>query len=186
MITLVLSDVVGNPLDVIASGPTVPDASTWQDAWAVVAKYDLASSLPAAVIARLESGRSSRLAETPKQGDIIFDTVQTVVVGDNRVAAEAACARAEALGAHALLLSTFVEGEAGTIGKVAVALGQGGGRKRSAGIRTGLPCVWRRNNRHARRSARTRWAQPGSGIGGSSCVERRAAHHGRCPCHRRQ
>lgn len=122
LITLALSDVIGSPLDVIASGPTVPDASTWAEAWAVVEKYDLAAKLPPAVIARLQAGIAGAIADTPKAADPAFATTQNVIVADNRVAAEAALAQARALGYHALLLTTYVEGEAAHVAKVAVAL----------------------------------------------------------------
>jgi glycerate 2-kinase len=122
LVTLVLSDVVGSPLDVIASGPTVPDRSTWADAWAVVARYDLEQRLPATVLARLQAGARGELPDTPKSGDPIFINVRTVIVGDNRVAAEAARQRATELGYHALLLTTFVEGEAREVARVTAAL----------------------------------------------------------------
>lgn len=122
LITLVLSDVVGSPLDVIASGPTVPDTSTWREAWAIVEKYDLSPKLPAAIVRRLQAGRAGDIPDTPKAGDPVFAHAHTVVVADNRVAAEAAQRRAEELGFHTLLLSTFVEGEAREVAKVAVAL----------------------------------------------------------------
>ncbi|HAJ34230.1 MAG TPA: glycerate kinase [Chloroflexi bacterium] len=122
LVTLVLSDVVGSPLDVIASGPTVPDPSTWDDAWAVVTKYDLAPRLPAAVLARLQAGVRGELPETPKPGDPIFANARCVIVGDNYMAARAASQRAAALGYHTLLLTTFVEGEACEVAKVVAAL----------------------------------------------------------------
>jgi len=122
LVTLVLSDVVGSPLDVIASGPTVPDSSTWADAWAVVEKYALAEALPAAVMARLRAGVRGEVPDTPKAGDPIFDRATTQIVGDNRVAALAACRRAQELGYHALLLTTYVEGEAREVAKLTVAL----------------------------------------------------------------
>ncbi|MFO7633233.1 MAG: glycerate kinase, partial [Caldilinea sp.] len=122
LVTLVLSDVVGSPLDVIASGPTVPDSSTWADAWAVVERYGLQPRLPAAVLDRLEAGRRGELPDTPKAGDPLFGGAYTLVVGDNRVAALAACHCAEALGYHTLLLTTFVEGEAAEVAKMAAAL----------------------------------------------------------------
>ncbi len=122
LITLALSDVIGSPLDVIASGPTVPDASTWADAWAVVEKYDLAEKLPPAIVARLRAGVAGAIADTPKNGDPAFAKTQNVIVADNRVAADAALAKARALGYHTLLLTTYVEGEAAHVAKVAVAL----------------------------------------------------------------
>lgn len=122
LITLALSDVIGSPLDVIASGPTVPDASTWVDAWAVVEKYELVNKLPPAIIARLRAGLAGTIADTPKADDPAFATTQNVIVADNRVAAEAALARARTLGSNTLLLTTYVEGEAAHVAKVAVAL----------------------------------------------------------------
>ena len=122
LITLVLSDVVGSPLDVIASGPTVPDPTTWADAWAVVEKYGLERQLPASVICRLQAGLAGELPDTPGPGDRIFTRSQVVVVGDNRLAAQAALRQAQAQGYNALLLTTFVEGEARTVAEVVAAL----------------------------------------------------------------
>lgn len=122
LITLVLSDVVGSPLDVIGSGPTVPDPSSWQDAWAVVEKYGLAERLPTTIRQRLQDGLAGKLADTPKAEDPVFATTQTLIIADNRIAALAAKAEAERSGYHTLLLSTFVEGEAGEVAKVACAL----------------------------------------------------------------
>ncbi|MFN8442158.1 MAG: glycerate kinase [Caldilineaceae bacterium] len=122
LITLVLSDVVGSPLDVIGSGPTVADPSSWQDAWAVVEKYGLADRLPATIRQRLQDGLAGKLADTPKADDSVFTTTQTLIIADNRIAALAAKAEAERIGYHTLLLSTFVEGEAAEVAKVACAL----------------------------------------------------------------
>lgn len=122
--SLVLSDVVGSPLDVIASGPTVPDRSTWTEAWQIVQRYGLEPVLPAAVTQRLRAGLAGLLPDTPAAGDPLFDRCQTVVVADNGRAAQAAAAQAEALGFNAALLSTFVEGEAREVARVVVALGR--------------------------------------------------------------
>jgi hydroxypyruvate reductase len=122
LVTLVLSDVVGSPLDVIASGPTVPDPSTWEDAWHIVVKYDLVERLPAAIVSHLQAGLAGTLADTPKPGDPVFARNLVAVVGDNRVAALAAIRAAQALGYNSLLLSTFVEGEAKEVALVAAAL----------------------------------------------------------------
>jgi hydroxypyruvate reductase len=122
--SLVLSDVVGSPLDVIASGPTVPDGSTWAGAWEIVQRYGLEPVLPAAVAQRLRAGRDGRLPDTPKAGDPAFERCQTAVVADNAVAAEAAAVTARTLGFDARVLSTYVEGEAREVARIVVALGR--------------------------------------------------------------
>jgi hydroxypyruvate reductase len=122
VISLILSDVVGDPLDVIGSGPTSPDPTTYADAWAVLKHYQLIDRAPQPVLTRLQSGLDGTLPETPKQDDAIFGRVQNVIVGSNRLAAEAAVARAREQGLNTLLLSTFVEGEAREVARVAVAL----------------------------------------------------------------
>lgn len=122
--SLVLSDVVGSPLDVIASGPTVPDRSTWAEAWEIVQRYGLEPALPTPVVQRLRDGAAGRLPDTPKADDAGFDRCQTVVVADNALAAEAAQTAARGQGFNAQVLSTFVEGEAREVARVAVALGR--------------------------------------------------------------
>jgi len=124
VISLILSDVIGSPVDVIASGPTAPDASTWADAWAVVEKYRLHAQLPAAVRKRLLAGLAGQLPDTPKPGDPLFERVQNIIVGDNAIAAEAALAAAQAHGFTASILSTFVQGEAREVARVFVAMGR--------------------------------------------------------------
>ena len=125
VVALILSDVVGDPLDVIASGPTAPDPTTFSDAWDVVERRRLDESLPPGVRRRLRDGVEGRLPETPKPGDDLFARVTNVIVGSNRLAALAAAEAARALGYETLLLSTFVEGEAREIARVAAALGRG-------------------------------------------------------------
>jgi glycerate 2-kinase len=116
--TLILSDVVGSPLDVIASGPTVPDTSSWEDAWRIVERFGIAGRLPPAIRARLEVGRAGQLLDTPKPGDPLFDRVQNVLVGSNMQAAQAALEAARNEGCMALLLSTYLQGEAREVGRV--------------------------------------------------------------------
>jgi glycerate 2-kinase len=122
VIGLVLSDVVGDPLDVIASGPTAPDPTTFGNAWAVFERHGLLGRLPEAVRGRLRAGLEGAVPETPKPGDPLFDRVHNTVVGSNRLAAEAAVEAARRQGLHGLLLSTFVEGEARQVARVAAAL----------------------------------------------------------------
>ncbi|TME32132.1 MAG: DUF4147 domain-containing protein, partial [Chloroflexi bacterium] len=83
LVTLVLSDVVGNPLDAIASGPTVADTSTFADAAAVFDRYALWDLVPTSVIERLRAGLAGRIADTPKPGDSVFERTVVAVVGSN-------------------------------------------------------------------------------------------------------
>jgi glycerate 2-kinase len=122
VLALVLSDVVGSPLDVIASGPAAPDPSTFADACAVLDRYALWERVPPAVAAHLRAGRGGAVPETPKPGAPELARVRHVIVGDNAQAAVAAVAQARALGLEALLLSTYVEGEAREVGRVLAAL----------------------------------------------------------------
>ena len=122
VVALILSDVVGSPLDVIASGPTVPDTTTFADALAIVERYGIRDTIPLSIRHHLEAGAAGEIPDTPKRGDPALARVQNVIVADNAVAAQAAVARAEALGFHTLLLSTYVEGEAREVARVAAAL----------------------------------------------------------------
>ncbi|MCZ7538655.1 MAG: glycerate kinase [Anaerolineae bacterium] len=122
VLALIVSDVVGSPLDVIASGPTVADSSTFQDAWDVLARYDVLEQTPPSIRRHLERGLAGEAPETVKPGDPALERVRNVIVADNALAAEAAEARARALGFNTLLLSTYVEGEAREVGRVLAAL----------------------------------------------------------------
>lgn len=122
---LLLSDVVGDPLDVIASGPTAPDPTTWADALGVLERRGLLGAVPFAVRRHLESGLAGEIPETPKPGDPLFSTVVNVLVGSCRLAAEAAADQAREIGYRTLLLTTFVEGEAREVVRVAVAMARG-------------------------------------------------------------
>jgi glycerate 2-kinase len=122
VLTLILSDVVGDPLDVIASGPTSPDPTTFADAWAALERHSLVETMPPAICDYLRAGLRGEAADTPKPSDTLFERVQNVIVGSNRQAAQAAVTRAQQLGFNALLLSTFVEGEARQVAHVAAAL----------------------------------------------------------------
>jgi hydroxypyruvate reductase len=122
IVSLLLSDVVGNPLDVIASGPTVPDTDTFDDAYAVLCKYDIVNDVPQNIVTRIRAGMAGDLPDTPKLGDAIFGRVQNVVVGSNAIAAQAAQGAAQEMGFNTLLLSTYIEGEASQVAQVAAAI----------------------------------------------------------------
>ncbi|MBC8509957.1 MAG: glycerate kinase [Chloroflexi bacterium] len=116
VISLILSDVIGDPLDVIASGPTVPDPTTFADALDVIEKYKLAQDMPASILAYLWSGAAGEILETPKEDDPILKRTQNIIVGNNLKAARAARDCAQREGFHALLLTTRLKGEARQIG----------------------------------------------------------------------
>ena len=118
LITLVLSDVVGDSLDVIASGPTVPDTSTFADCLEILRKYRLFDTVPVAIRRHLEAGVSGAIPETPKPGDAVFSRTQTVIVGRNLQALEAASRQATALGYQPLILSSAIEGETREVARV--------------------------------------------------------------------
>jgi len=122
VVTLMLSDVVGSPLDVIASGPTVADPTTFEDALSVLRRYGIVEHVPESIRRHMERGLVGDIPDTPKRGDVIFERVQNVIIADNAIAAEAARDRAATLGYNTLLLSTFVEGEAREVGQVVAAL----------------------------------------------------------------
>jgi hydroxypyruvate reductase len=124
IVTLVLSDVVGDPLDVIASGATVPDPSTYRQAWHILERYDLLERVPSAVVTHLQQGLEGLVPETPKPGDPLFASVQNVIVGSNRLAAEAAVAQARQEGFNTLLLTTSLQGEARHVGRVLAGIGR--------------------------------------------------------------
>lgn len=121
-LTLALSDVIGSPLDVIASGPTVPDLSTWEEAWEIVDRFRLAGELPAPIRERLQAGLVGEIPDTPKPQDPIFQDSLSAVVADNRTAAEAALHKARDLGLNSQIVTTYLEGEAKEVAKVAVGL----------------------------------------------------------------
>src|SRR5260370_15564378 len=118
VLTLILSDVIGDDLDVIGSGPTVPDRSTFADARAILAKYGIRNKVPPEVRERL----NGNAPETPKPGDKIFKRVQNLIVGSNRLAVDAAAVEARALGYRTIVLSTFIEGETRDVARVHAAI----------------------------------------------------------------
>lgn len=118
VLTLALSDVVGDQLDVIGSGPTAPDASTFADALAVLDLFNLRARVPKSVREKLEAG----VDETPKPGDPIFAKVENRIVGSNQKALEAAAAKAKMLGYRTLILASTIEGETRDVARMHAAI----------------------------------------------------------------
>jgi len=122
VITLILSDVIGDPLDIIASGPTVPDPSTFQDALSILERYSIVPQVPAAILDHLRRGIEGDLSDTPKPGDPNFERVTNLVIASNMTAAQAAVQQAQHEGFHARLLTCFLQGEARQAGRFLAAV----------------------------------------------------------------
>jgi len=118
IISLILSDVVGDDLDVIGSGPTAPDASTFRVAFSVLEKYDLRERVPARVRERLRNGAR----ETPKAADPLFENVENIIVGSNQKSLESAARAAKDLGYKTLILSSTIEGETKDVARMHAAI----------------------------------------------------------------
>ena len=118
VLTLILSDVIGDDLDVIGSGPTVPDRSTFAEAAAILQKYNLWKKAPREIVTRIRRAE----AETPKPGDPAFARVQNLIVGSNRLAVDAAARQARELGYRTLILSSYIQGETREIAKMHAAI----------------------------------------------------------------
>jgi hydroxypyruvate reductase/glycerate 2-kinase len=106
--SLIISDVVGDPLDVIASGPTAPDPTTYADALAVCERHGIAAQVPGAVLAHLRQGAAGKVSETPKT---LPANITNQIIGNNALALAAARRKAEALGYRVLNLGSHIEGE---------------------------------------------------------------------------
>ncbi|MCP4340477.1 MAG: glycerate kinase [Desulfobulbaceae bacterium] len=111
LITLILSDVVGDDLDSIASGPCVCDSKTFADCRAIFRKYSIEDEIPASVLQYIELGLAGKVPETTKAGQGIFEATQNVIVGGNFKALLKAKEKADELGYNTLLLSSMIEGE---------------------------------------------------------------------------
>ena len=122
LVTLVLSDVIGSPLDGIASGPTVADSSTYADALAILRKYGIYDQAPASIRTVLESGARGDIPETVKPGDACLEHTISQVIASNPQAAAAGLAQARREGFHTLLLTTYLQGEAAQVGSMLAAV----------------------------------------------------------------
>ena len=117
-ITLLLSDVIGDDLEAIGSGPTVPDPSTFQDAWDVLSRLDLLSKVPHPVLVHLRAGKMGLVSETPKPRDPVFKSARTAIVASNRTMLDAAAKAAREEGLSAEILTDALQGEARDVGAI--------------------------------------------------------------------
>lgn len=123
VLALILSDVLGSPLDVIASGPTAPDSSTFADCLRIVDKYALRENIPPPILEHLERGTRGEIPETPKTDDALFARVTNVIVADNQIACDAAAREAKRRGYALEIVGTQLQDDAR---EVAVKLAQRG------------------------------------------------------------
>jgi glycerate 2-kinase len=122
VVTLLLSDVIGDEPGTIGSGPTVPDRSTFHHCLEILERRGIRNQLPAAALGILQEGTRGARPETPKPGDPAFERVRNVVVGGNALALDGAKARAAELGYNTLVLSSFLDGEAREAARVHAAV----------------------------------------------------------------
>jgi glycerate 2-kinase len=120
VISLIISDVIGDPVDFIASGPTAPDTTSFADASAIVEKYGV--DVPKSVSERLQRGARGEISETPKPGDPLFERIENHIIANNHLVVEAALSKARELGFNSVVLGTEVEGEAKEVGRFFVAV----------------------------------------------------------------
>lgn len=112
VLVFVISDVIGDDLDVIASGPFAPDKSTFEYSWNVIEKYELQNKIPARVINYLKKGKQTHENETPKENFVFFKNVHHTICSSNRIAIDAAARQAESLGYRTIILDEPIQGEA--------------------------------------------------------------------------
>ncbi len=124
IVSLILSDVIGNDLDIIASGITAPDSGTFADCIAILSRYNLLERVPESVSRHLTLGISGRVAETPKPGDPVFAKVRNRIVGSIADALSAAENEARRLGFRPLILTSMIRGESREVAKVLCALAE--------------------------------------------------------------
>jgi len=118
VISLIVSDVVGDRLDTIASGPTASDETTFFDAYEVLKRYGLWDSAPSSIRQYIERGMRGEVPETLKQGDKLLEKVTNIIIASNRISLEAMASKAKESGFNPLILSPYIEGEARHVGKV--------------------------------------------------------------------
>lgn len=118
-VSLILSDVINDPLEAISGGVTSPDPSTFQDALNIIAKYKIKDQIPENVLKYISMGTQGRISETIKTGNKIFEKVTNIILGNNKEALIIAKEKAESLGFNVLIHSDNIQGEARDIGKLA-------------------------------------------------------------------
>jgi glycerate-2-kinase len=120
LVNLILSDVPGDPLEVIASGPTVPDSTTYEQALTVLSEYGLTEIIPDKVFNLLLHGIKGLLPETPKAGDAIFDKTFNILIGTNRIALDASKNKALEYNINAVIIDDQLQGDVSSVAEYVV------------------------------------------------------------------
>ncbi len=120
VISLVISDIIGDPLSFISSGPTFPDSTCFIDCKNILEKYDIFYDLPSSVRKVIDDGIKDTIPETPGKDNIVFKKVYNFIVANNKIVCEAAKEKAEELGYKSMILTTQIDGESRDIGKFLV------------------------------------------------------------------
>jgi hydroxypyruvate reductase/glycerate 2-kinase len=120
IVSFIISDIIRDPIEFIASGPTYPDSTTFNDTKIILKKYDLWMNVPPSIRKEIENGITGKTPETPKKDASIFSNVNNMIVANNEIACETAEKKAKELGYHTMLLTTQLEGEAKEVGKYLV------------------------------------------------------------------
>ena len=120
VISFIISDIIGDPIEFIASGPTYPDSTTYTDARNILKKYELWMKIPSSIRKTIEDGTYGKIPETPKEDNQCFNNVFNFIVANNKIACNAAEKKAGELGYNTILLTTTLNGEAKEIGKYLV------------------------------------------------------------------
>jgi len=118
VVSLIISDVIGDPLDFIASGPTSPDSTTFRDAMDVIEKYDLRDKMPPSIMEVLSKGVRGEIEETPKPGDEVFERVDNYIIANNRIAVRSMANYIEGIGIRTVDIGSRIKGEARDSGSV--------------------------------------------------------------------
>jgi len=124
VISLIVSDVVGDHIDAIASGPTAPDRSTYMDAKQILEAYNLWKRCPEAIIRHIQDGVEGKVEEAPKPDDPMFGRVFNFIVANNKVALDAMTQEVEKINLNSLVISSAIEGEARHLGTFLAGIAQ--------------------------------------------------------------
>lgn len=116
--SLILSDVIGDEIDVIGSGPTAADKTTFKDAWNTLVKYNVEAQAPQSIIQYIKDGLEGKIPDTPKKGEKCFANTHNIIIGSNSIALKAAANKAGELGYHTLIITNTLRGEASIIGEM--------------------------------------------------------------------